>query len=245
MTLMELLSVLVILIAVGMILVPLFGTVAETAEYETTYATMSNLRNAIVGTPSQPGYFQDMKHLPISSSTDVDVAAGAGMPQQTSPLPAQHAAFSGVMLHGTVDLFVQPTGSQAFLPATAKGWRGPYMSLTAGYLPSPPPGSLTPQIGEVFDSFPGGGQPGRPILIVWPPVGTPGRSQGQGVFLVSTGPDGLADLDYTTNYDPATLSTNSALHDDLILFLQVDPNSTLPQTGPWTNYYTQLAKLRK
>lgn len=215
MTLAELAVVLAILVALAAIMVPMFTQTGPLAELDATFQTMLALRNAILGTSNNAGYFPDMKGLTITS-TDPD--SMAGIPYSIN------------------DLFVKPAGAQAFEPAFSRGWRGPYLTQTNG---------VTPGTNTILDSFPPRagisgttpGQPGMPILIQWPAQGTTNRAYH--VFLVSYGPDNKSDIDYSQIANPTQMAS-SAIQDDLILYLRVAPG-----TGgtPWTNYYSMRGKL--
>jgi type II secretory pathway pseudopilin PulG len=237
-TLIELLAVLTILIALAGVLVVMSGVTARVTELDATFTTMMAVRNAIMGTPGHPGYYQDMTGLPIppnsagfiASNGDPDYTGGAGLPWQM------------------LDLFQDPrtgTAQQSFDPFTRKGWRGPYLSQTAG--------NNIP-LGQILDGWPHGSQAGKPILIQWPPPSSLGgpANRAQYVRLVSFGADGVQDPGYAgqqdptyaTNYDPSTI-TPSMYKDDLILYLQITPtNSTNPVSGPWTNYYDLKQRLQ-
>ena len=110
-TLLELLVVLMILVVVAGIMVALFGTTFRDSQAQGTLATMAQLREAIIGTPEQPGYQGDTAALP-ATLTDLFV--------QPPPLvsPAQPPPYVGV-----------------YDPNTRRGWRGPYiMNSTGNYV---------------------------------------------------------------------------------------------------------------
>lgn len=212
-TLYELLVVLAILVVLAAIVVPLLSQSVHSAELDATYATMVNLRNAIMGSGGQPGYYQDMRGVLIGGIPD------KGLPQHMSLV-------GGVYQRGTIDLFVNP-GAPPFDPYTKKGWRGPYLSTGPG----------ATQAGLVLDSFPTASQSGSPIWIYWGDASvTNSAGVPEYVFLVSFGADGKPDIDYTTHYKPSDIQAQHS-RDDLVLFLQPTPDDTPPSAAPWTNYY--------
>lgn len=216
MTLLELLIVVVIIVVLAALVIPLFGKTTHSSELDATFKTMMTIREAIMGTTDRPGYFQDMKGLPIPASTDPDVAAGAGLPLQM------------------LDLFQNPrtlTTVSDFDPSTRRGWRGPYLGQASGSAAG---------FGIVRDSFTRQGQLGGLIVIQWPPVGTPNRLRY--VRLVSFGPDGVQDPGYAHVWDPAQITANM-INDDLIVYLHDAPSGLAPGAGPWTNYYDLKQKL--
>ncbi len=65
-TLMELTVVLLILIGLAGVLVPYVSGVRDLSACASTEASLVAIRNAIVGSFEQPGYFEDMRALPAS-----------------------------------------------------------------------------------------------------------------------------------------------------------------------------------
>jgi type II secretory pathway pseudopilin PulG len=209
-TLMELMVVLFVLVALAALVVPLVGTGVSSAEIDITFQTMQRLRDAIMGgNGSNAGYFADMKGLPIPGRTDT-----YGLPYTVADL-----------LSPSTPHFTAPP--PFYNVQTQRGWRGPY--ITQGIS-----GSLL----EIRDSFPNSlGQPGSPIVIQWPPVGTPGMSEVQRqnfVRLVSYGANGTpgtATTAATAIWNPLTI-TAATWDDDIILYIRHD----LPSLD-WTNYW--------
>jgi len=252
--------VLVILIALAAVVVPMMGGVSQTTQLDATFATMTALRNAIMGTPNQPGYHQDMAGLLIPSGTLANAVSG-GDPDYVGNNTTVPITIPCGFPWQPLDLFQNPTGAttssspatntaQTFDPFTRKGWRGPYLQQTAG-------NSL---FGQILDSYPPrtgslvGKAAGQPIVIQWPPLGTAGLAGPRTAYirLVSYGTNGVADAGYQTVWDPQTIQLNqqttpgSMYQDDVILYLQTSPpTGTTPVTGPWTNYYDLKQQLQK
>jgi len=246
-TLMELLVVLAILVALGTILIPLMGNVNQSTELDSTFATMSRLRDAIMGTQDHPGYFQDMKNLPIvptynNWTSSPGSWAGAGMtgdPDLNTGLPFRTNDLS-------YNPGVQPFyGTVVFNPATRKGWRGPYITQPTS------PGGLnlgTPSNPVyVLDSFPTPtGSPGSPIIIQWPdPSDTTAVPRSNFVRLLSLGANGVGDNSYVVNgmnyyypWNPQSI-TPKMYNDDLILYVRRD----VPGMD-WTNYTVLKGRLK-
>lgn len=106
-SLLELVIVLAVLVLLAALLVPMVGSTVQEAELDVTYATMTHIRDAIMGSPTNPAYFPDLKGLTIPGR-DPD-----GVPRTL------------------LDLFMAPVGAPLFDPQTRRGWRGPYISQTS------------------------------------------------------------------------------------------------------------------
>lgn len=146
-TLAELLIVLLIVVALAGIVVPLIASpsVATAAGQRTaaelaTERSLRTVRDVLLGTDGQPGYFADLGHWPA--------AAPGAYPQ----------------LHY---LFVNPatdTPERDFDPVTRRGWRGPYLADSGlRYVLDNAAGFVT-QYGEPGDyAVPDGW--GRPLVV--------------------------------------------------------------------------------
>jgi len=109
-TLVELLVVLGVLIVVSVILVPLLGNLTissgntrKSPQQIATETTFQHVRDAIMGTPSQPGLWNDL-------------GENEAYPQYIADL---------FICPSTL-----PANLQAFDPNTRLGWRGPYLQWT-------------------------------------------------------------------------------------------------------------------
>ncbi len=208
MTLAELLVVMAVLVSLAALLVPMYGRSLQTSELDITFQTMTALRNAVVGNGG-PSYLQDMKGL--------------------SPGVSDPDALAGIPF--TINDLLSPAGKPTFDPAFRRGWRGPYLAQTSG-------STTVLDSFNYLDSATKLQKQGRPIVLQWPPVGTPNRPYR--VRLVSLGIDGALDAGYQNTWDPAILAGSPSLSkDDVILYLRADPTAG---GNPWTNYYDLKAK---
>ena len=101
-TMIELLVVLVILAALAGGVVTMLGSTTEDAQQTIAAASLRELRDAIMGSPAAPGYFEDMRYV------------SGGLPRQLA------------------DLFRKAAGAPDFDKNTRKGWRGPYARSQGG-----------------------------------------------------------------------------------------------------------------
>ena len=195
------------------ILVPMANTYVSDAQYTTTKATMTELRNAILA------YQRDMKGVAVWTATP------SGM---VGPVPGT----TGVPLT-LKDLLVQPNDPfgnpvATFNPVTRLGWRGPYLQQATGAFSanldsSFYPNGFTPLLG--LYNYGSLGDPafvdgwGNPIVLQWPQTQLASDTVdvlAQYVRLVSAGPptknvnDTLYSVIDTLTYNPLAGSTNSA-----------------------------------
>jgi len=215
-TLVELLVVLALLVGLATLVTLRVGAgtaielrdgVTRTPKEVITMATLTALRDAIVGAGAAAGagYLADLGHPPSCIA----------------------------------DLLAQPEGEADFDPATARGWRGPYVQgVTLAYVPAPELGFTTvyaaPEAAVPGDAW------GRPVVLQIPDAdadGAPSPSDLEHARLVSAGADGLlatprTDADVAFDPDPVFPSHSPSLKDcgdDLLLYLFV-PDQRLDNT---------------
>ncbi len=98
-TLIELSVVLLILVALAGLTLPMFGNTGRYAQCVATDTTMANIRSAIMGGSSMPGYLSDIGTVPLDAGS--------------TTISSLNALYNGVT---------------SFNPVTQRGWRGPYIS---------------------------------------------------------------------------------------------------------------------
>jgi prepilin-type N-terminal cleavage/methylation domain-containing protein len=103
-SLMELVVVVAILAIIASLALPLLGSASENAKETAAKATMGAIREAILGSPTIPGYLADMKYVPGFK-------------------PAQ------LKIHDLMDPSRHPHFTN-FDPIAERGWRGPYLHNT-------------------------------------------------------------------------------------------------------------------
>ena len=195
MTLVELLVVVTVLVIVAGVTIPRFGEAGRQAQQTVTRTNLELARAAVL-----ESYLPDLDHL------DLD---GDGTPD-----PALRTLRLANLIEGT-----PAAATPLFVPATGRGWRGPYLrpQRTGTYTASPARG---------FDVAYGiDGDPtlldgwGNPIVVQRPSAlsGGDDLARDRNTRLVSAGPDGILDAD-PEQLTPADLVTRG---DDLILFLFV------------------------
>ena len=216
-TLIELIVVLVVLVALGAIIVPMFGNAGEDAREQSTRATMSRVAEAIVG---PGGYAEVMSYArdPGGSGTDDRIGEGSGLPwpsdtDQINDGRADHPQLSF--------LFTAPAGLPDYDPATRIGWRGPWLS-TVTATPYEVTGTFTAVygLGDGRDGLPDDDLApidgwGNPIVIQLPDVSASviTDEEIEHVRLVSAGPDGVINT-------PDNVLAPTDVGDDLVLFLR-------------------------
>jgi prepilin-type N-terminal cleavage/methylation domain-containing protein len=234
-TLIELVVVLTILVALGSIVIPLFGEQAEEASGDATRATLARVAQAIVGTG---GYAEAMRYA--RDSGGVIYGAGTGLPWPGPDDVAAARRPNHPQLHYLYrapvfdDQGTAPTGDDdelPYYPDSKIGWRGAWLDATTatGY-----PAALDEMVnrntasangfgaayGEPGDLAPLDGW-GSPVVIQLPSVAA-GITDDEvdHVRLLSAGPDGVLDTPATT-LTPSLVQKN----DDLVVYLyREDPN---------------------
>jgi prepilin-type N-terminal cleavage/methylation domain-containing protein len=194
-TLIELVVVVAILAIVAGFIIPSAVFLENRAKYTTANASLAAIRDAIVGTPSQPGYYSDTGQYPVT------------------------------LRDLFVNPFVSTNPLVSFNRDTGRGWRGPYLTSSIGALykdnnssdASFSSGTYPAAYGAIEDPIildPWG----NAIVVQYPQnSGTPDPTNAYG-RLISAGPNGIIDTQpgtTTSNFYP--LST--ARGDDIVLFL--------------------------
>lgn len=216
-TLLELTVVLLIMIALGGLALPYVAGTGQTAACRATDATMSAIKEAIMGGPAGAGFYGDL----------------------LGQLPRDKAVADSYNLDA---LFIQGSW-QDYNPKTGVGWRGPYLQ-GGGVAPAGLAASFTATDGvsatvhvaiagsQILDAW------GRPVVLQVPDTsscdaltGLTATQPGYCARLVSAGPgDGLqsgdAEIDTPINDDPAsTEPDNVRQRDDRVLYLKIAPPS--------------------
>ena len=187
-----------------------------------TEGTMKTLKDAILGTPGQPGYWSDMTKInnvfPLYTAQLI-ISPG----WISSNLP------SGSNPYATFQILPWFTALNSFNPVSGKGWRGPYIDVSGSYPYTLDatnryfPGDLYP---AAFSSIPVALDGwGNPIIIQWPSSGSSVSVQVQNARMVSAGPNGILDsLSPTAKltlilYSNYTNTANASLiGDDVVSF---------------------------
>ena len=194
------LVVVAILIVLAALIIPLFGNLRfsgagrdRTAQQVATAATLSAVRDAILGTPAQPGLWQDLGEQPNY------------FPQTVADL-----------FRASTNL---PNKYQSFDPVTRLGWRGPYLSVSDSSYAINPANNFTSTYGNdgdpaILDAW------GRPIVLQVPQVN--GTNDIQYARLVSAGPDGIIQTPLD-KFAPSDLTTNDRGDDVILFFNVPDP----------------------
>lgn len=167
-SLVELVVVLVILVALAGLVIPLIGSQTEDSRNTATNASLTELRNVILGT-----YRQDMdKRLPRPGYYGVNTKGRTDKPQLRYLFinPGTYTA------PGTLE-----TTAPTYDPLYKRGWRGPYFMNSTGRYLVDAARNFTKDYGEnddpaVIDGW------GNPIVIV---------ETGTRAELRSAGPDGI------------------------------------------------------
>jgi len=163
------LLVVAILIVLAALIIPLLGNLRfsgagrnRTAQEIATAATLGAVRDAILGTPAQPGLWQDLGEQPGCFPKTV-----ADLFRASTNLPAKF---------------------QSFNPVTRLGWHGPYLSSGTGRYAVNSANNFTSDYGAdgdpaILDAW------GRPMILQVPKVN--GTNDILYARLVSAGPDGI------------------------------------------------------
>ena len=231
-SLMELLVVMVILIATAGLVTYLYSgalemtvgkdgsgaPISKSVQQIGTEATLTQMRNAIVGTPGHPGYWNDVLSSQADTTTTPITLADLFRVPTATPSPPYSASTAPLA-----------TNLQTFNPNTGRGWRGPYMAQATGSYPNTTTGNWSAR--NFTATYGAANDPalidawGNPIVIQWPANSadsTPTATQQyQYVRLVSAGPNGVLDTPITDT--PVTDPTGASLKDDVILYLRYVP----------------------
>ncbi len=106
-TLLELTVVLLVLIGLGGLMLPFVGGTGQYAQCTATEAGMRAIRDAIVGSFEQPGYFENMRRLPSPEDDQTNFS-----------------------LQWLINQGTGASKQPEFNPVTERGWLGPYLSTT-------------------------------------------------------------------------------------------------------------------
>ncbi|MEM8885816.1 MAG: hypothetical protein AAGD14_17255, partial [Planctomycetota bacterium] len=142
-TLIELVVVLVVLVALGGLIVPLFGNVGAQASEDATRATLARVAEAIDG---PGGYAESMRFARDPGGADGTndlIGEGSGL-----PWPSDADIAGGRVDHPQLAfLFKTPAGLAAYDPVSRIGWRGDWLS-TVTATPYEIDGTFTDTFGE-------------------------------------------------------------------------------------------------
>lgn len=197
-TLVELVVVLAVLVVIVGLLISQFGSLRfsaagkdRTAEEVATFATLGEVRDAIMGASDHSGLWQDLGERP-------------------NLFPCKIADLFVTNYFSSYDY---PPSLQRFDPVTRLGWRGPYL------VPGGMQYSVNEAMGFA-DDYGHDGDPGvadawgRPVVLQIPALDCP--LDWHYARLVSAGPDGKIDTSLNV---PSPDDTNR--NDDVVLFLQI------------------------
>jgi prepilin-type N-terminal cleavage/methylation domain-containing protein len=216
-TLIELVIVLTILVALGGLIVPIFGNLGQQAREEATKATLARVAEAIDG---PGGYGETMRYARDPGGADgADdlIGEGSGL-----PWPSDADIAGGRVNHPQLAfLFKEPTGLAAYDPVSRIGWRGDWLSTTTA-TPYQIEGTFTDTFGEEgavpADLAPIDGW-GNPVVIQLPDSSTGTLEQRvQAVRLISAGPNG--EIETPANVLTPDISNSAVVGDDVVLYLR-------------------------
>jgi hypothetical protein len=225
-TLVELVVVLAVLVAVAGLVIPRLTSVTEESKRQATLVTMGRLRDVLMGTPGMPGYFQDMELSPIGGF----YPTGSSFNQDVylEDLYWNPAAIGGTSAPNNLY-------TSTFDPTIKLGWRGPYLTNSAGTLSSALAQYPTSR-GRIWPSPPSDSPPavldgwGNPIIIQWPQGnGITSAQTAAYVRLVSAGRNGVFDSPLTVaDLTTMWLNASSTGYDDVVLYLRQPLSFTPP-----------------
>jgi type II secretory pathway pseudopilin PulG len=216
-TLIELVIVLTILVALGGLVVPMFGNMGEQAREEATKATLARVAEAIDG---PGGYAETMKYAKNPGAADPDERSGEGSglpwPSDTDGAGVTRADHPQLAF-----LFKAPAGLPDYDPVSRIGWNGPYLSTTTATAYQIE-GTFTDTFGEEgedpADLAPLDGW-GNPVVIQLPTAATGTMVQRvEAVRLVSAGPNGA--IETPANVRTPDTSDEDVVGDDIVLYLR-------------------------
>lgn len=236
MSLVELLVVLVVLVVVATLVVPHLtdlrigaspdGRGGKSPQQIATETTMLHIRDAILGTSSQPGMWSDLGQR--DECFPQTVAELLVFAPDLPPLTAPH--------HRATLL----TSLQSFDPNTHLGWRGPYLQPSGARYVENSTAQFTRDYGygpypandpnyhandpAVLDAW------GNPIILQFATPDTTDPNCIKYARLVSAGPNGAIDLleSAVPNTDGAVILTKGNCVDDVVLFFNVSVTDTRP-----------------
>jgi prepilin-type N-terminal cleavage/methylation domain-containing protein len=197
-TLLELVIVVAILAIVAGFIIPTGAFLEKRAKYTSAKASLAAIRDAIVGTPSQPGYYSDTGQYP-NTLEDLFVQP-AGIPAFNRD--TGRGWRGPYLLNANAQYKVGNSSDPSFIS-------GPYPD-PYGYW-----NSVT-NTGDsaILDAW------GNSIIIQWPTSGTPTQNQAF-IRLISAGPNGVIDTpivdsaDSSETYYPLPADRG----DDIVLFI--------------------------
>jgi type II secretory pathway pseudopilin PulG len=134
-TLIELAVVLLILIALAGLLMPSVQNASGSAQCVATDASMVVIRDAILGTGGQPGYFSDMGSFPKHPDATTTTSSPFNLHYLFSDWNANADPVPNSCLKNGPDA-VDCVHLPHYNPVTQRGWHGPYLAngLTCGSL---------------------------------------------------------------------------------------------------------------
>lgn len=228
-TLLEAVVVIFILVVVAGVVVSTTGEASDRAARETTLASMTELRNALVSR-----YYADVAEMPMTLADAFRPRTRTGVIQGVPVQVAAGPCWRGpYVMHSGAAYRTTPEGS--FTP-----WPGFLPEYGPLLLSLPTPPVAPPAINDAW---------GRPIVLQVPnwlfrdpgplQVAAPTAEQWRHLRLVSAGPDGRLDIPwddttaaaaaYPAGTQPAYFPNRSLCGDDLVLYLR-EPDRRLGTT---------------
>ena len=197
-TLLELVIVVAILAIVAGFIIPSGVYLENRAKYTAAKASLAAIRDAIVGTASQPGYYSDTGQYP-NTLQDLFVQ------------PAGVAAFNRDTNRGWRGPYL--LNANATYPAYTNGFLGPTSPTPYGTTGNPANYGTTGD-SAVVDPW------GNVIILQWPTSGTPAQNQAF-IRLISAGPDGTVETPQVDPGDPSEpyYPLPADRGDDIVLFI--------------------------
>lgn len=202
-TLAEIVIVLVVLVGLASIITPLVSQSIDNSRARSTALSLLNVREAIMGSNGQPGYWHHLGEYPRPGSNDVG--------RHDNP-----------QLHF---LFVQPDPSDDYSPATGLGWNGPYLQAATGTYALDATANFDDRYGEeddraMLDAW------GNPIVLQLWEDGADDEEEQAFARLISAGPNGKLDTDALDQESTDMPTTN----DDLVIYLQHSDSLNLDES---------------
>lgn len=188
-TLIELVLVVGVVVTLAALVWPRLSDTQDEAADGVTRASLSTIREAIVGTEERPGFHDDLRELPLTVR---------GLFLQPAALP------SGAPV-------------PSFDPVTEIGWNGPYLlGKGDGYVVDAARGFTLAYGADGDPTVLDGWR--HPIVLQWPDLPElPLEQRSANVRLVSAGPDGVIDTPGTElTPDP---KSSAQVGDDIVLYV--------------------------